>query len=131
MLKDQVPGVGECAGRVTHAALNKDNGRVDPTTGDVTEPTTPRGMVNDNFAKAVTGAIVETQRQWSDFQSELSVRYGEESAALMVCVLTHDNPVDDCPDREWGGLILGLSLAVCAALFATVVIIINRRRCRD
>ena len=46
----------------------------------------------------------------------------------MVCALTHDDPVDDCPDREWAWILLGLSLAVCAALFATVLIIIQRRR---
>jgi hypothetical protein len=26
VVRDEVPGIGECAGRVTHAALNKDNG---------------------------------------------------------------------------------------------------------
>ena len=87
-------------------------------------------MVNDNFAKAVTGAIVETQRQWSDFQSELSVRYGEEDAALMVCALTHDDPAEDCPGREWAGLLRGLLLAVTAALLATVLIVVHRRRRR-
>ena len=43
-------------GRVTHAALNKDNGLIDPDTGDTTEPTTLRGMVGENFSKAVAGA---------------------------------------------------------------------------
>ena len=130
VLKDQIPGVGECAGRVTHAALNKDNGLVDPTTGDVIDPTTPRGMVKDNFAKAVAGAIAETQRQWQDFQSELSARYGEENAALMVCALTHDDPVDGCPDRESTGFLVGLLLAACAALTAAVLIVIRVRRRR-
>lgn len=111
VLNDQVPGVGECAGRVTHAALNKDNGLIDPTTGDVTEPTTPRGMVQENFAKAVAGAIAETQRQWQDFRSELSARYGEEKGALMVCALTHDDPVNDCPAREWTGVLVGVLLS--------------------
>ncbi|HEY5846620.1 MAG TPA: hypothetical protein VIT42_07505 [Microlunatus sp.] len=129
-LKDQVPGVGECAGRVTHAALNKDNGLVDPTTGDVAEPTRPRGMVKENFAKAVAGAIAETQRQWRDFQSELSARYGQENGALMVCGLTHDDPVNDCPDRQWIGVIVGLLLAGCAALIAVVLLIVLGRRRR-
>ena len=80
VLRDEVPGVGECEGRVTHAGLNKDNGLVDPTTGETTDPTTSRGMVADNFAKAVTGAIAETRRQWQDFQSELTARYGEQKA---------------------------------------------------
>ena len=131
MLKDQVPGVGECAGRVTHAALNKDNGLVDPTTGDVTDPTTPRGMVKENFAKAVAGAIAETQRQWQDFQSELSARYGEEKGALMVCALTHDDPVDDCGDRTSAAVIIGLLAVGIVLVGATLVIVRRRRRARS
>ena len=72
VVQDEVPGVGECEERVTHAALNKDNGLIDPETGEATGPTTPRGMVGENFSKAVAGAIVETRRQWQDFQSELA-----------------------------------------------------------
>jgi hypothetical protein len=96
--RDQVNGVGACAGRVTHAALNKDRGTIDPGTGVATEPTTPRGMVEDNFAKAVAGAVEETSRQWRDLQSELVARYGEEHAAVMVCALTRDDPVAACRD---------------------------------
>ena len=76
VVKDEVPGVGECAQRVTHAALNKDRGLIDPDTGETTDPTTPRGMVEDNFAKAVSGAIAETRRQWQDFQAELRLGTG-------------------------------------------------------
>ena len=47
VVRDEVPGVGDCSERVTHAALNKDNGLVDPETGAATGPTTPRGMVGD------------------------------------------------------------------------------------
>jgi hypothetical protein len=130
VLKDQIPGVGECAQRVTHAALNKDNGLVDPTTGDVTEPTTPRGLVGENFAKAVSGAIAETQRQWQDFESELSARYGEEKGALMVCALTHDDPVNDCPDRNWTGVIVGLIAAGVVLTSAALIIVHVRRRRR-
>jgi hypothetical protein len=96
VVRDEVPGVGECLLRVTHAALNKDRGLIDPETGKTTDPTTPRGMVEDNFAKAVAGAMVETRRQWTDFQSELTARYGREKGALMFCALTHDDPVNDC-----------------------------------
>jgi hypothetical protein len=80
-LRDQVPGVGECTGRITHAALNKDRGLIDPLSGRATDPTTPRGMVGDNFAKAVAGAITETRRQWRDFRSELMER---KHSALMI-----------------------------------------------
>jgi hypothetical protein len=96
VLKDQVPGVAECAQRVTHAALNKDNGLIDPVTGATTGPTTRRGMVKENFAKAVTGAINETRRQWRDFRDELTSRYGRERAAVIVCALTRDDAVNDC-----------------------------------
>jgi hypothetical protein len=74
VLRDEVPGVGECERRVTHAALNKDRGLIDLDTGKATGPTTPRGMVGDNFAKAVSGAITETRRQWQDFRSELTAQ---------------------------------------------------------
>ena len=87
-LRDQVPGVGECEQRVTHAALNKDRGLIDPATGNATAPTTPRGLVEDNFAKAVAGAVAETRRQWRDFRAELTDRYGRERAQMMICALT-------------------------------------------
>src|SRR4051794_5870085 len=49
VLRDRVPGVEACEGRITHAGLNKDNGLIDPSTGITTEPTTPRGKVGGNF----------------------------------------------------------------------------------
>jgi hypothetical protein len=130
VLRDQVPGVGECAGRVTHAALNKDNGLIDPATGDATEPTTPRGMVGQNFEKAVAGAIAETRRQWQDFQAALSDRYGEEQGALMACALSHDDPVNDCPEHGWSGALVGLSAAAIALTAAALIIVSVRRRRR-
>ena len=66
---------------MTHAALNKDTGLVDAQSGATSGPTTPRGLVKDNFAKAVTGAVEETRRQWQDFQAELVVTYGQRKAA--------------------------------------------------
>jgi hypothetical protein len=96
VLQDKVPGVGACESRVTHAALNKDNGLIDPTTGTATAPTKPRGMVGSNFSKAVTAAIVETRHQWQDIRAALESSYGAEDASLMACALTHDDPVNDC-----------------------------------
>ncbi len=130
VLRDEVPGVGECSDRVTHAALNKDNGLVDPGTGEATGPTTPRGMVGENFAKAVAGAIAESRRQWQDFQSELDIRYGEDDAALMTCALTHDHPVDDCRDRAWIRVLVGV-LAVVAALSVVSIFLLRTRRRRS
>jgi hypothetical protein len=99
VLHDSVPGVEECQRRATHAALNKDLGLVDPNTGAATNPTTPRGRVKNNFAKAVAGAIGETRRQWSDLRAELVARYGATKATLIVCALSHDDPVSDCRSR--------------------------------
>jgi hypothetical protein len=127
VLQDEVPGVGECAGRVTHAALNKDNGLIDPDTGEATDPTTPRGMVGDDFARAVAGAIAETRRQWRDLRTELAVRYGEEDAAVMTCALTHDDPVDDCRDRGPGRVVIG-GLSGAAVLAVLVLVVRGRRR---
>ena len=132
VVKDEVPGVGECALRVTHAALNKDRGLIDPDTGKTTDPTTPRGMVGDNFAKAVSGAIAETRRQWQDFQSELTARYGRRRAELMICALTHDDPVNDCRSGEWEGRVIGgLAVGFVIAAVATIILVNSRRRRRS
>lgn len=127
-VKDEVPGVGPCALRVTHAALNKDRGLIDPATGQATDPTTPRGMVGDNFAKAVSGAITETRRQWQDFRSELTARYGKDEGERMICALTHDDPVNDCRGPRWSGVI-AIAIALLAAA-ATAVLLVRRHRRR-
>jgi hypothetical protein len=129
VLRDEVPGVGACEERVTHAALNKDTGLIDPDTGEATSPTKPRGMVGDNFAKAVAGAVEETRRQWRDLRAELTARYGEDEASVMVCALTHDDPVDDCRDRGWVSVLVGV-LAAAVALVVGVVVVHARRRRR-
>jgi hypothetical protein len=128
VLRDEVPGVGECAERVTHAALNKDTGLADPETGGTTGPTTARGMVGENFAKAVAGAIGESRRQWEDLRSELTARYGEDDAAHMACALTHDDPVDDCRDRGWMPVLLRVGAVVAALSVVPLVLIPARRR---
>jgi hypothetical protein len=127
VLRDQVPGVGECEQRVTHAALNKDRGLIDPATGDAVDPTTPRGQVEDNFAKAVSGAIAESRRQWRDFRSELTDRYGAQRAATMICALTRDDPVADCSGRQGSpiGIVL---LAVLGVIAITALALYVRRR---
>ncbi|NMO57641.1 CinY protein [Actinoplanes sp. TBRC 11911] len=100
VVPDQPAGVAKCRNRVTHAALNKDTGLVDPATGATSDPTTPRGQVGDNFAKAVTGAIVETRRQWDDLRDALRTTYGRNAGDKMACALTHDDPVNDCRRRN-------------------------------
>jgi hypothetical protein len=128
VVRDEVPGVGDCEERVTHAALNKDKGLVDPESGATTDPTTPRGMVEENFAKAVAGAISESRRQWQDLRSELTTRYGEDDAALMVCALTHDDPVDECDrDRGWIPVVVVVG-AVVAVIALICMLLIPARR---
>jgi hypothetical protein len=143
VLPDHVPGAGECAGRVTHAALNKDTGLIDPGTGATTGPTTPRGMVKNNFAKAVAGAIDESRRQWRDLRDELVTRYGEQRAAVMVCALTRDDPIRSCQGRAApadqplttgstsdGKPQLYIGLAVIAVLLALSMLRLRPRRRR-
>jgi hypothetical protein len=96
VLNDRVSGVGVCDLRVTHAALNKDNGLVDEISGNATAPATPRGAVGSNFAKAVAGAIVETRHQWQEVRSALVNAYGPAKASLIACALTKDDPSNDC-----------------------------------
>jgi hypothetical protein len=140
VLKDEITGVGACLDRVTHAALNKDNGLIDPRTGGATEPTTARGMVRQNFAKAVAGAISETRRQWHDFRAELADRYGEDRAARMICAITEDDPVHECNgpigltrdsiDNRRAGLVAAI-LAVVGLTVAAAVLIVRASRRRQ
>jgi hypothetical protein len=113
VLNDTVPGAGMCEGRITHAALNKDNGLIDPVTGEVSSPGTPRGQVGRNFEKAVSGAIVETRHQWRE---------------LMTCALTRDDPVADCraAGSGRGGVVRTVALVLLA--LALVVLAVRWRR---
>jgi hypothetical protein len=130
VLKDEVPGVAACTSRVTHAALNKDRGIIDPATGRATGPTTPRGKVRDNFSKAVAGAVVESRRQWQDLQAELRVKYGTVRGERMICALTHDDPVNECRDAGWSRLLGVLLVAAAVVVAAAAVILLVRRRRR-
>lgn len=125
--RDEVPGVGDCQLRVTHAALNKDRGQIDPVTGAATDPTTPRGRVGDNFAKAVAGAVTETRREWRDLRSELVARYGTDRGGRMICALTHDDPVNDCAE---GNLAAAVAVVAGLAVVALGAVLWLRRRRR-
>jgi len=93
-----------CRRRVTHGTLNKDHGLVDPATGTTTDPTTDRGRLHggDNFANAVAGAIAETRRQWADMRHQLVAAFGAPRAALIICAITRDDPLNDCQGRRLG-----------------------------
>jgi hypothetical protein len=133
VLRDRVPGVGVCERRITHAALNKDTGLVDQSTGSVTGPTTPRGKVGSNFAKAVAGAIVETRHQWEDFRVALETSYGAEKASLMACALTRDDPSNDCRSQSQATAIderTIVALAISGGVLGVGILLFQMRRRR-
>lgn len=129
VLRDSVPGVGVCEQRVTHAALNKDNGLVDQSTGTTTSPTTPRGKVENNFAKAVAGAMVETRHQWQDFRAALETSYGARKGSLMACALTRDDPLNDCRGRSRAAAILAISGVLIGVLGIGLLLFQVRYQC--
>jgi hypothetical protein len=132
VLRDQIPGVGACAGRVTHAALNKDNGLVDPADGTTSAPATLRGRTGQNFARAVAGAVIETRHQWREFRAALETAYGARKASLMACALTRDDPPADCGStgRARTVIALGLSGLLLAVLGVGIPLVRRRRRAR-
>jgi len=130
VLRDRVPGVEACEGRITHAGLNKDNGLIDPGTGSTREPTTPRGKVGNNFAKAVAGAIVETRHQWQELRTALEAGYGRQKASLMICALTHDDPLNDCRRRSPATIVLVISVGLIGLFGAGFLLFRMRRRGR-
>lgn len=83
---------GDGLKRAKHAALNKDEGKVDPKPG---KGKTDRGKINDNFAHAANAAILDSRDKWKTFRERLVSTYGEKRAAAMACALTRDDP-DDC-----------------------------------
>ncbi|MFG2606538.1 CinY protein [Streptomyces sp. NPDC048514] len=85
-----------CGDRVTHETINKDTGTIDPVTGATSNPTTPRGKVAGNFARAVQTAVQDTRAQWKSFRDALAATYGPQQGTLLACAVTHDNPVRDC-----------------------------------
>jgi hypothetical protein len=76
--------------RIKHACLAKDKALIDPTTGSASDPLMPRGQFMSNQQNAVTGAIVETRRQWADFRRSLVNRYGVERGTRMILAITQD-----------------------------------------
>jgi hypothetical protein len=130
VLPDTIPGVKACQSRVAHAALNKDTGLINQSTGATSDPTTPRGKVGSNFAKAVAGAVVETRHQWHDVRDALEATYGSQTASLMACALTHDHPLNDCPERSRAGLAIAISGLLIAVLGAGILLFLVHRRRR-
>ncbi len=86
--------------RVRHNELNKDQGTIDPVTGAATAPTTIRGQAGSDFSNAVSLAIADTRRQWSDLRAEIVRLNGPKRGNLIICALTRDNPLRDCQGRK-------------------------------
>ena len=80
--------------RAKRLTLNKDMGAIDPQIG---RGTTPRGLIDDNFAHAVEAAIDDTRDKWATLEEQLASTYGDGPGARMACVLTHDRPLNVCP----------------------------------
>jgi hypothetical protein len=95
---------GGCDGRIDHDdGLGKDLGVITvalrtvlPNLVTTAAPKTPRGMVGQNFNKAVIGAVNESFGAWKDFGNEVIKRYGTARGTQMICAITHDHPVRDC-----------------------------------
>ncbi len=80
--------------RVKHAALNKDDGPVDPARGATGPGTTPRGATGGNFERAVTAAAADARAKWAWFEAELTRVYGPERGVLIACAVRKDDPGD-------------------------------------
>ena len=80
--------------RVKHEFLNKDLGAIDPAIG---AGLTPRGKINDNFARAVSAAIDDTRDKWATVEEQLRATYGDQEGSRLACAITHDHPLTECP----------------------------------
>ncbi|GAA1984331.1 vWA domain-containing protein [Catenulispora subtropica] len=91
IFSDKCPGKN----RVTHACMNKDEALIDPASGAASDPRTPRGQIGSNEQAAVSGAIAETRRQWSDFKTAIINRYGADLGNRMILAICQDVPKVD------------------------------------
>lgn len=78
--------------RVMHEVLNKDMGQIDVATGTTSAPTTTRGQVADNFARAVAAAVDETSDKWTYLTEQITATYGATRGAKIICVIRADDP---------------------------------------
>jgi hypothetical protein len=118
-VSDPFGGADECekAGRITHEALNKDNGAIEvvplvevsPASNVTGVSRTSRGLVGANFERAVDAAIEESRRQWDDFRDALKLKYGEEKGLRMIRALVMDIPWEGDAEKKSAGHALGCS----------------------
>lgn len=78
-----------CGSRVRHAVLDKDLGPI-RADGSAGPGTTPRGLINNNFERAVAAAIDDTRDKWAYFQERVLAAYGEADGARIICVVRGD-----------------------------------------
>jgi hypothetical protein len=81
-----------CKDRVKHETVNKDTGSIDVASGSIGQGRTPRGRVNDNFARAVRAAIEDTRDKWAYFETRVLATYGRQSGPRVVCAIRRDDP---------------------------------------
>src|SRR4051794_2973143 len=63
-------------------------------------PHTPGPDLESSAGPTAAGPRLLTEwHWWQDLRSELTNRYGEQKGQMMICALTHDDPVKDCTDR--------------------------------
>jgi hypothetical protein len=82
--------------RVKHSVLNKDKGTINPATGAVSGPDTPRGKIAANFAAAVTGARAHVGQTWADLTAAIRARYGGARGDAIVLAISSDTPWTRC-----------------------------------
>ncbi len=85
-----------CAGRVRHAVLNKDTGRIRLKAGAIGPGSTERASGNDNFARAVRAAVADSQQKWAYFEARVIVSYGTDRGNRIICAMKRDDPARTC-----------------------------------
>lgn len=87
----------ECDGHVKHDTLAKDEGYVNPRTGEGT-PTgdsNRRARENGNFGRAVSLAVKQVHDSWSAFQDRVK-QVDEQDSKQIVCAMVQDDTIHDC-----------------------------------
>ena len=91
-----LPETAFCPGRVRHEDLNKDKGEISLNSGVIGQGATPRARGNDNFKRAVSAAVADTQEKWNYFKARVLSQYGAQRGGQIICAITHDNPARTC-----------------------------------
>jgi hypothetical protein len=93
---DGFPESLHCDNRIRHEVLNKDAGAINVAARAIGRGTTPRSRGNANFARAVNGAVADTQNKWAYFEEQVLRTYGQARAARIICAMLRDDPAKTC-----------------------------------